>query len=141
VTVQHLTLVDELENFGLIFSRSQRVSLQTDNARAFKEEAHRLKGAGGDEIVYYTPLPMHQVRVYLFANGQEQLLELSTSVDGSRFDSLAVDVQSYYAGKADYNYAQPLLLSASALPAETRFVKMRFRDDAQIGRVEISYKK
>jgi hypothetical protein len=99
-----------------------------------------LKGGGGDEIIYYTPLPMHQIRVYLFANGPKQLLELSASVDGSRFDSLAAEIQSYYAGKADYDYAQPFLLSAPALPPQTRFVKMRFRDEAQIGRVEISCK-
>lgn len=140
VTVKHLTLVDELTNFGLIFNRSQHVTLQTDNARAFKEEAHRLQGRGGDEIVYYTPLPMHAVRVYLFAVGEMPALELSASMDGAHFDSLVVETRNYYAGKADYNYAQPFLLSATALPAETRFVKMRFREEAQIGRVEISYK-
>ncbi|MCG3120348.1 MAG: hypothetical protein ALAOOOJD_03007 [bacterium] len=140
VTVKHLTLVDELTNFGFIFSRNLHVTLQTDNARAFKEEAHRLKGEEGAEIVYYTPLPMLEVRVYLFANSEARALELSASVDGSHFDSLIVDSQNYYAGKADYDYARPMLISASVLPVETRYVKMRFRAEAQIGRVEISYK-
>jgi hypothetical protein len=139
VLVQHLTLVDELINFGMMFNRNQRVTLQTENARAFKEDAHRLKGEAGGEVIYYTPAAMNSVRVYLFSNAADSSLELSTSVDGSHFDSLAVETKNYYAGKADYNYAQPLLLSASALPPETRYVKMRFRDEAQIGRVEISY--
>lgn len=140
VAVQHLTLVDELINFGVMFNRNQRVTLQTENARAFKEDAHRLKGEAGGEIIYYTPAAMSSVRVYFFSNTPDTSLELRASVDGSQFDSLAVETRNYYAGKADYNYAQPLLVSASALPAETRYVKIRFRKEAQIGRVEISYK-
>ena len=140
VRVKHLTLVDEFSNFGVMFNRNQRVTLQTDNARAFKEDAHRLKGGEGDEVVYHTPQTMHEVRVYLFANGNGQALELSVSTDGALYDSLAVETKSYYAGKADYNYAQPLLVSTSTLPAATRYLKMRFREEAQIARVEISYK-
>lgn len=137
VLITHRTLADEMRNFGLTFHRNERVTLQTDNARAFKEDAHRLKGEPGGEVIYYTGSATQGARVYLFANATDAPLELSASSEGLRFDTVSTSVETFYAGKADYNYAQPMLVTATTLPPNTQFLKLRFLTEAQIGRVEI----
>ncbi|MDZ7305321.1 MAG: hypothetical protein ONB44_24620 [candidate division KSB1 bacterium] len=141
IRVRHLTLVDEFFNYGVLFSKNNLVTLQTENARAFKEDAHRLKGEKDGQVVYYTPGAMHQTRIYLFADGTEPVVEVSTSIDGIKFVPLVMDANAYHIGKAEYGYVQPIILSSSTMPLNTRYMKIRFLREAQIARVEIAYGK
>lgn len=141
VAIAQRTLVDEMMNFGATFHHNQRVTMQTDNARAFKEDAHRIKSESGGEVIYYTAAAMHSVRVYLFTNSEASPLALSASTEGAQFDAVPASTEIFYAGQADYNYARPMLVSATALPPNTRFLKLSFQAEAQMGRVEIVYGK
>lgn len=137
--VQTLMLVDELINIGVLFSKRGKLTLQTTHSRPFKEDAHRLRGEAGAEVVYYLPGSIREVRCYGFANNAEGIWEVSASADGQSYQPVESSVQSFFAGKADYDYQQPLLLLARELPGGSRYLKLRFLQEAQISRVEISY--
>lgn len=135
----HHTLVDEFYNYGVLFSRNDEVSIQTDNARAFKEDAHRLKGEKNGQVVYYTPLAMNAACLYFFSDQDEGILDVSISADGVDYAPLTMTATNYYIGEADYNYQRPLKLTAESMPNAIRYLKIRFLREAQITRVEIPY--
>ncbi len=141
VAVKHKTLVDECWNFAIAFSRNGELSMETDNSRAFKEDAHRLAGKPGAHLVYYTPGNAAAVKIYLFSQAAEKAIGLSTSADGQTYADLAAETQKYYLGTGDYNYLPPVLFQSSALPAGTHYVKLSFLEEAQVGRVEVVYGK
>ncbi len=139
IQVHARTLVDELINFGVLFSKRGKLTLQATHSRPFKEDAHRLRGEAGAEVVYYVPGSVREARCYGFANNVEGIWEVSASTDGQSYQPLKPSVQSFFAGKADYDYQQPLLLLVRELPGGSRYLKLRFLHEAQLSRVEISY--
>jgi mannan endo-1,4-beta-mannosidase len=141
VMVAHKTLVDECWNFALVFSRKGDLSMQTDNSRAFKEDAHRLAGKDGAQIVYFTPGPMQALKLYLFAKSADNCISVSLSEDGADYAPLQLESKDYFFGAADYEYLRPILFKSSALPAGMHFVKIVFQQEAQLGRAELIYAK
>ena len=49
-----------------INKRYGKLSLETKEARKFKEDSHRLKGAKGDYIIYKVESPINSFKVYSF---------------------------------------------------------------------------
>lgn len=139
IKVMHKTLVDECKNFAIAFSRSGHLSMQTDNSRAFKEDAHRLAGKEGAHLVYYTPGPMQTVKLYLFAKEIENSITVSVSKDGREYAPTLFTAKDFYFGPADYDYLRPILFSIDRLPENSHYVKIAFAQEAQLGRVEITY--
>lgn len=136
---KHHTLVDEFFNYGVIFSHNDQVSIQNDNARYFKEDAHRLKGNKNGQIVYYTPMNMNEVVVYLFSDRDDAVLEVSASADGIRYTPIEMKSENYFLGKGDYDYLRPIKLTAKTIPDATQYLKINFLHEAQLSRVEIVY--
>jgi len=141
VKVVHQTLVDECWNFAVAFSRQGELTMQTDNSRAFKEDAHRLAGKEGARIVYYTPGPLQTIQLDLFAKSAEKSISISLSSDGGDYAPLQPEVKDYFFGAADYDYLRPLRFTATALPAGMHYLKIDFNGEAQLGRAELVYGK
>lgn len=138
MAVTSLCLVDELSNYGTLFSKKGNLTLQSEDARKFKEDSHRLVAEAGGEVVYHVPGRLQEARLYLFAAGVNDLPELALSADGREWQTIEGKSHSFFAGKADYNYLQPVLLSATAT-STGQYVKIHFISAMQLARVELLY--
>lgn len=139
ISVRHKTLVDECWNFAVAFSRKGDLTMQNDNSRAFKEDAHRLAGKEGAQIVYYLPGALQSIKLYLFAKTADKSITVSLSTDGGDYAPVEMTTRDFFFGAADYDYLRPLLFTQLAIPAGIHFVKIDFMGEAQLGRAELTY--
>jgi hypothetical protein len=139
VTVKHKTLIDECWNFAITFSRKGELSMQTDNSRQFKEDAHRLAGKEGAQMVYYTPGPLQGLKIYLFGKAAAKSIAVSLSADGGDYAPIELETKNYDIGPGDYSYLPPVLFLGDGIPAGMHYIKIDFLTEAQIGRTELIY--
>jgi hypothetical protein len=155
VSVSCKTLVDELQDWRFIDKRDGNLSLETNQARKFKEDSHRLKGTPGSSVIYKIealatakPLgeagPLLSWKVYSFFPANISDFNFSVSSDGRNFKPAKFSRRDYFTGKGDYNYYPPVLYSGqveSTITNDAKFLKIEFTAEAQISRVEIKYGK
>ncbi|MCM3870702.1 MAG: fibronectin type III domain-containing protein, partial [Pyrinomonadaceae bacterium] len=147
VRVETYTVVDELSDFSRVLSHGGGSGLVTGNARAYKEDGHRVKGGAGSWITYRTPHPLGHVRVLAFMEGSEKNFEFSVSQDGNTFAKVEPKVTRFPTEVNPYGYKLPIQYDLPNLSGirETRsapgnhFLKIVFTGDAQISRVEIRF--
>ncbi len=139
--VQVLTrsLVDEFCNWGTLYNGNYKVTLVTGNDRAFKEDFHRLAGQPAGSILYHVPKPIKGFRVHCFTQSSEPPLKVSVSDDGNRFAQISFETESLFRGKQEYDYWKPVLIYSEEQQSKSRYLKLDFLEDAQIGRIEIFY--
>lgn len=141
VRVEAYTMVDELTDFSRILGHGGGSLLFTANARAYKEDVHRVKGTAGSWITYRTPHPLRHVRVLVFMEGIEKNVEVSVSQDGSSFTKVEPKVSRFPTEVNPYGYKLPIQYELAGLSSDQRFLKIVFTGDAQISRVELQHGK
>jgi hypothetical protein len=139
VSVTCKTLVDEMQDFKLISNREGTLSLETKEARKFKEDMHRLKGATGSSIIYKVEPPIVSWKVYSFFPQAVSDFNFYESADGKNFEPVKLSRHDYFTGKGDYNYCLPVLYTGTGIGDDTRYLKIEYTGEAQISRVEIKY--
>jgi hypothetical protein len=139
VSVTCKTLVDEMQDFKLISNREGALSLETKEARKFKEDMHRLKGATGDSIIYKVESPIVSWKVYSFFPANIADFNFYVSVDGQNFKPVKFSRHDYFTGKGDYNYCPPVLYTSTGIGSDAQYLKIEYNAEAQISRVEIKY--
>jgi mannan endo-1,4-beta-mannosidase len=133
------TIVDELSDFSRIFARGEDLSLATANARQYKEDAHRLKGSAGSWIMYRTLHPLRAARVLAFMESTEKDFDFYLSRDGSSFNKVEPTISRFPTEVNPYGYKLPIRYELAALRSDNRFLKIVFRTEAQISRVELRH--
>lgn len=141
VEVKELKLVDDLKNFAVLYSKSKDVNLETGSTRAYKEDFHRLKGQKGSYIIYYVPNNIKSLEIYVFSENGKSNLEISISSDGKNFSVIPADEKNLDIGKLDYNYVPPVLVEGKVSANFINYLKIKFRKEVQIGRIEIKHGK
>jgi hypothetical protein len=141
VSVTCKTLVDELQNFKLISNRDGALSLETKEARKFKEDMHRLKGITGSSIIYKVEPPIVSWKVYSFFPVNIADFNFYVSADGQEFKPVKFSRRDYFTGKGNYNYCLPVLYTGIGIGDDTQYLKIEYMGEAQISRVEIKYGK
>jgi mannan endo-1,4-beta-mannosidase len=141
VSVSYKTLVDEMQDMQLIHEHGGNLSLQVKQARNFKEDAHRLKGASGDYIIYEVEPPINSWKVYSFFPEKISDFEFSVSTNGRDFGQVKSDRQDYFVGKGEYDYYKPVLYKGAGSGKEAKYLKIEYNSEAQISCVEIKYGK
>ncbi len=138
VDIKNQALIDNMINYGKMYA-GKDVNPITGNDRGFKENIHRMEGNTGSEIIYQVPGTINEFLIYSFEQGEDNnALELKSSLNGSDWDSFPVHVNEYSSGETNYDYWRPRLYSDSAsFPA--KYIKIIYKDMAQIARVEIIY--
>jgi len=142
VLVKHLTLVDEMMDFSLMYERAGSMSLENKQARKTKEDMHRLVLSNESYIVYKVPLEINKVKVYSFISGQAKDIKLAISHDGERFDEIPVQKKIYVSGAGEsdaYGYLRPVAFYAENTYSNSKYLKIKSTKDVQIPRVEIDY--
>lgn len=143
VRAAFFTIVDELLDFARTHARGGDLSLETANARPYKEDTHRLKGGAGGWITYRADGPLLSVEVLTFVEGAGddagRVLEFHASRDGVDFKQVTPAVERFPTAVNPYSYKLPVRYRLSGLPRGSRFVKIIFRAGAQISRVELRH--
>jgi mannan endo-1,4-beta-mannosidase len=141
VLVEDNLIVDELGDFSHIFARGEDLSLATANARQYKEDAHRLKGSARSWIMYRTLQPLRAAKVLAFMENTEKDFEFYLSRDGSSFNKVEPGISRFPTEVNPYGYKLPIRYELASLPPDNRFLKIVFRTEAQISRVELRHGK
>jgi hypothetical protein len=141
VRVDVYTTVDELSDFSRVFAHGGGAVLSTANARAYKEDAHRVKGNARSWITYRTLHPLRYARVFVFMEGSEKSFEFFVSQDGSSFTRIKPKISRFPTEVNPYGYKLPIQYELAGLSPDKRFLKIVFSGEAQISRVELEHHK
>lgn len=139
IKVSKQSLVDEMTNYGMMFNKKGKLTLQVENARHFKEDWHRVQGEKGSEIIYYLPGAINNWQIYCFAQDSEGILNVTASEDGQDYHKIKKESKNHFAGAQDYAYLKPLLIHSNRMTGSIKYLRVRFLKKAQISRIEISY--
>lgn len=138
VRVDDVALVDELIDATRIFARGGPAELVRANARPYKEDASRLAGRDGAWVVYRTTGPIRSAAILAFADGDAPRdLELSVSTDGAVYTRVEPKVRRFPTEVNPYGYKLPVRYDVTGDFGQARFLKIAFRSDAQLSRVEV----
>jgi hypothetical protein len=133
------TLVDEFLNLSRTYRKGGAGELRSNDARNYKEDCHRLRGAPGGWISYHVPGQITGVRAYVFGEQGEPALDFLAGTEPGQGQALKAEAKDFYAGKEMYNFRWPRLYTLGDLPGDTSAVTIRFRTESQLSRVEIEY--
>jgi hypothetical protein len=139
VTMRCRTLVDEFLNLSRTYRKGGAGELRSNDARNYKEDCHRLRGAPGGWISYHVPGQITGVRAYVFGEQGEPALDFLAGTEPGQGQALKAEAKDFYAGKEMYNFRWPRLYTLGDLPGDTSAVTIRFRTESQLSRVEIEY--
>ncbi|HEX6622151.1 MAG TPA: fibronectin type III domain-containing protein, partial [Pyrinomonadaceae bacterium] len=135
------TIIDELGDFSRTFARGGLVQLETANARPYKEDTHRLRGGAGGWVTYRTAGPLRSAAVLVFTEGAGDDFELYLSRDGASFEKAEPKVSRFPTAVNPDGYKLPVRYELAAPAPGTRFLKIVFRAEAQLSRVELRHGK
>ncbi|WP_420401836.1 hypothetical protein [Flagellimonas sp.] len=138
VFAETFALIDNMDNFGKVFYSSEKVTLESDNDRIFKEDMYRFKGNSGDEIIYYVPGKLKKVKIFSFAKDSGQSIKMSVSQNNIKYNNQDVQPTEFTNGKGDYGYWIPSLYDLK-IEGEASYLKIKFAKETQISRVELFY--
>ena len=140
VTVTSGNFVDDLNDFTRIRERTGVLEIQNRDCRQAKEDAHRLEGSAGSEIIYKVPGPVASFRVDVFFPRAVAPFRFLVSGSGQPpFTEVAATSHPYFAGTGDYSYWKPVRYEGIVTNTKASFLKIQFTGEAQVGRVEIRY--
>jgi hypothetical protein len=126
VRVTDQYLVDEMIDFSRIASREGKLSLETANARPYREDPHRMKGSKGDSIIYRTSDPLHAATVLTLMEGEEKEFEFYTSSDGKTFEKVSPTMSRFISEGNLYGYKLPIKYELNNIAGKSTFVKIVF---------------
>ena len=137
----HKTFVDELRHGNLIYQMTPDAKFQQNEARKFKEDAHRLVGQPGTTVTWKMPARIVSIKLFLFGESNANLLHASASVDGKVFRPIPITRTAFATDAAGtYGYWIPLVYQSKQLPANSVYFRIAFDSTAHLSRLEIGYR-
>jgi mannan endo-1,4-beta-mannosidase len=131
-------VVDELVDKSKLLAYDERLAFVTNDARAYKEDAHRLAGGEGSWAVYRTRTPLVAAEVLAFMANDAARLAFLSSVDGTTWKRIEARVERLAYGANPYGYRLPVRYRLASFGG-ARFLKIEFEGACQIGRVELQH--
>ncbi len=140
VFVKHLTLCDELENYGQMYLWEGNISFKTDFCRSFKEDMHRIAGEEKASIVYHVPGAIRSFIIFSFSQTDKDLFSISLSQNGKEYHPVKTQRINYFPEGKDYDYWLPIAFQNDKIEGHWTYIKIHFYHSAQIGRIEIQFR-
>jgi hypothetical protein len=144
VKVSFLKFVDELKDSSKIcFKEGKMEFLSFQDIYRAKEDNSRLKADSGSAVAYTVPGKISSLKVFALKDSITNFKGLSFLSSGSpnNFLPLTAKMETFPPYKNVYKFFTPILYTVEEFPEESKFVKIIFSDDIQIGRIEIEYLK
>jgi hypothetical protein len=132
-------LVDELIDFSQMAAHEGTLTLETANARPYREDPHRVKGSAGASILYRVADEIRSATVLTLMEGAEKELEFYLSNDGKSFNRITPKVTRFASEGNLYGYKLPIKYELEDLRATSTHLRISFTGEAQISRVELRY--
>ena len=139
IEVKYKTIVDEMENYAVLYHYQGPVKTVGDSTRMFKEDFHRLNTGKGAKIIYFAPGVIRDLVINMYSTDQDAGINIYVSKDGKDYTAFSSSSRNYFAGKQDYAYRYPILIAADCTGQNARYIKLEVTRDCQIGRVEVRY--
>ncbi len=142
VEVNYKKFVDEMNDSSLIFKLYGTLSFQgyKDVYKA-KEDNSRLAGEKDAFVVYRLPDDIDSIKVEAYLTISQCGLDFLASDSLGSLKPLAAKVETFPPYKNFYGFFTPALYTCGEIPPGSRYLKIKYNDAAQIGRVEIIYSK
>ena len=138
LNIEFKTLVDNLTNFGKVYFHRGTFSFESEKARRMREDLDRLKGEPESELVYYVPGKIKQVKIFSYSETEQTDYTALASNNGQDYAPVSMSHESYIKKHKQYDYWVPTLYTIKP-EFDICFIKLIFRNTAQIGRIEIDY--
>jgi mannan endo-1,4-beta-mannosidase len=139
VKVERHALIDNMRNYGKLYFHTKDVTVATGNDRDFREITRRMKGKAGEELVYFAPGAIRHCIVYSFSKSANSSLEFYLSEDGVDYRKADFDARRLPVEKGAYNYWNAAVYEFKTGRHTGKYLKIVFREEGQIGRVEVYY--
>jgi mannan endo-1,4-beta-mannosidase len=139
VMVKHHVMIDHLIDLKLLHSLKGKGTLENGNDRAFKEDLHRLAVSKGTEVVYLVHGIIWKGIINNFTQKLGWFMEIEASRDGKKFQQVAFKQEEYSIENADYPYWRAFQTIIEQIPDDMHYIKLKYTNPAQIGKVEIYY--
>jgi hypothetical protein len=141
VAVKRVCFVDELQDFSRVSTKSAGLKLNNDFNCLYAEYLFRAKGSTNDFVTYQVPVPMEAVKVVAFFAKDTADLALLASADGQTFSELQPQrverkLNMPHRGAAG-SQSRTMVTYDVVPPANTRHLKILWRGNAELDRVEI----
>jgi mannan endo-1,4-beta-mannosidase len=146
IKVTSLKIIDEMKDSSKIFSRQGSLSfINFQDIYRAKEDNSRLKADSGSSVIYRIPGSISSLKIFAF---KDSISNLSGGVSFQSSESLlnnfiplTAKMETFPPYKNVYRFFTPILFTVEEFPVLTRFLKIVFNDNIQIGRIEIKYLK
>ncbi len=143
IEVKGVCLVDELQDFSRVDTKSDGLVLNNDYNAMYAEYLFRAKGSRGDWVTYRVPSPIQRVKVVAFFAEDLSDLTLETSADGATFTALEPDRKERRLpsppGGAAGKQRRTMVEYESPVPGGQHFLKLRWNGAAELDRAELYY--
>lgn len=140
IKIIYYRIVDELENSNKIYSKDGIIEqIKFKDIYQVKEDNSRLAVNSGSSIIYEVPESIVTLKVFSFTRSSICGVQVFA---GSSIDSLIevmAKVESFPPYKNVYGFLIPFNLTIEEFPVNTKFIKILFNEESQLGRVEIDY--
>jgi len=149
VNVSFNEIIDELEDSSKFYIKNGSLKFLTyEEIYKAKEDHNRLKGMRGAYVIYKLPDPIDSIKMQIFLTGDNCPIEILVSdslpfgVDTlGKFNLLMPRIETFPPYKNNYGFYIPAIYTCSEFPENTRFLKILFKGEAQLGKVEIIFNK
>ena len=145
IEVVQLCLVDNCLDTSKVVRIDGDEEFATGDDRKTREDSHRLKLAQGSSLTYQVDLPIASWFVEAYFADDQAALEVSASADGKDFQPCQFVTEELSKAKNDYNYLRYAVLRGDSLPADAKYLRIKFPTQknadsaAQVGRLQIFY--
>jgi len=135
-------LIDELSDSTKLFAMSDSLQFLTyqDSYRA-KDDFSRLKGTAGSYVIYEVPQSIDSIRVEVFLTDSQCGLDFSASDSLRTMRPISAKIETYPPLRNFYRFFTPAVYTCAEFPPNSKYLKIKFNDVAQLSRVEIIYSK
>ena len=142
VEVTYKKFVDEMKDSTKIIQMSGNLQfLNYQDVFKAKEDNSRLKGEKDAYIIYEIPKSIDSIKVEVFLTSSQCGLDFFASDSLSSLKPLAAKIETYPPYKNFYGFYTPAIYTCDEFPPDSRYLKIKFNDVAQLSRIEIIYSK
>lgn len=140
VKVYFHRLIDELEDLSKIYISDGIIEqIKFKEIYQVKEDNSRYAMNSESSIVYNVPKSITGFKIFAFARTSVCGVALLAADSTENYTELIAKLETFPPFKNVYGFLIPFNLTCEEFPANTKFVKVLFKEESQLGRIEIDY--
>lgn len=133
-------MIDELENTDKIYSKDGIIEqIRFKDIYQVKEDNSRLAVNPGSSVIYQVPKGISGFKIFAFTRKSPCGIQILAGNSPDSLQEIAAKTESFPPYRNVYGFLTPFELTSEEFPPDTRFVKLLFDDEYQLGKIEIDY--